>query len=149
MDDTTSKASLFLMELILSILFFSLSAAVCVQLFVKSHLMSRQSLRLNYAVIYAESMADTFYSTDADLEKLTELLPGAYHNTHNNTVNIYYDEDFNRVTINDYPRGCRYILTGELKKDNDVYVLDITFNDYVAKNVIYEIEPAFYIDEKP
>ncbi len=58
MSNSNSKASLFLMELIMSILFFSLSAAVCVQLFVKSHALSQQSLKLNYAVIASESLAE-------------------------------------------------------------------------------------------
>ncbi len=41
------SSSLFLLELILAILFFSLASAVCVQFFVKSHLLSRDARNLN------------------------------------------------------------------------------------------------------
>ena len=56
----SSKSSLFLMELILSILFFSLASAVCVQLFVKSHLISRQSTDLTNSVNLAQDVAEIY-----------------------------------------------------------------------------------------
>ena len=40
MKQKSSRSALFLMELIFSILFFALASAVCVQLFVKAHLLS-------------------------------------------------------------------------------------------------------------
>ena len=53
----SSKSGIFLMELILSILFFSIAAAVCVKLFVTAHRLSDQSVNLNHAVSMAESIA--------------------------------------------------------------------------------------------
>ena len=41
------RSSLFLLELIIAILFFSLTSAVCVQIFVRAHLISRQTQELN------------------------------------------------------------------------------------------------------
>ena len=38
------RSSLFLLELIIAILFFSLTSAVCVQIFVRAHLISRQKI---------------------------------------------------------------------------------------------------------
>ena len=55
MRNQNSKSALFLMELIIAILFFAISSAVCVQLFVKAHLMSRDTTDLNHAVACAES----------------------------------------------------------------------------------------------
>ena len=57
----SSKSGIFLMELILSILFFSIAAAVCVKLFVTAHRLSDQSVNLNHAVSMAESIAEAFY----------------------------------------------------------------------------------------
>ncbi len=57
----SSKSGIFLMELILSILFFSIAAAVCVKLFVTSHQLSDQSVKLNHAVAMAESIAEAFF----------------------------------------------------------------------------------------
>ena len=64
----SSKSSLFLMELILSILFFSLASAVCVQLFVKSHLINRQSTDMTNAVNLSQDVAE-IYTTDNKLKK--------------------------------------------------------------------------------
>ena len=56
----SSKSSLFLMELILSILFFSLASAVCVLLFVKSHLINRQSTDMTNAVNLSQDVAEIY-----------------------------------------------------------------------------------------
>lgn len=53
------SSSLFLMELMLAILFFSIASAVCVQIFVKSHLLSEESKALNRAVNACANLAET------------------------------------------------------------------------------------------
>ncbi|MCR5501603.1 MAG: hypothetical protein K6F53_01190 [Lachnospiraceae bacterium] len=144
MSNSSSKASLFLMELIMSILFFSLSAAVCVQLFVRSHTLSRDSLQLNYAVIASESMAETFYAADGDLAALKATLPDSYYNEARHTVNIYYDSSFRPININDFTYTGRYILSGTLSEDGDLKILTITYTDKKANKEIYSIAPALY-----
>ena len=62
----SSKSGIFLMELILSILFFSIAAAVCVKLFVTAHRLSDQSVNLNHAVAMAESIAEAFYGCNGN-----------------------------------------------------------------------------------
>ena len=57
------RSSLFLMELMIAILFFSLASAVCVQLFVKSHLLTREAADLNQAVSQAQSAAEVIRTT--------------------------------------------------------------------------------------
>lgn len=59
-----SRSSLFLMELIIAILFFSLTGAVCIQLFVKAHLISRSTIELNHAIVQAQNLAEIWLSTD-------------------------------------------------------------------------------------
>ena len=44
------RSSLFLLELIIAILFFSLTSAVCVQFFARAHQISRQTQELNAAL---------------------------------------------------------------------------------------------------
>ena len=44
------RSSLFLLELIIAILFFSLTSAVCVQFFARAHQISRQTQELNYTL---------------------------------------------------------------------------------------------------
>lgn len=73
----SSKSGIFLMELILSILFFSIAAAVCVKLFVTSHQLSDQSVKLNHAVAMAENIAEAFYGCNGNAGELAVLFPEA------------------------------------------------------------------------
>lgn len=73
----SSKSGIFLMELILSILFFSIAAAVCVKLFVTAHRLSDQSVNLNHAVAMAESIAEAFYGCNGNAGELENLFPDA------------------------------------------------------------------------
>ena len=68
-----SKSSLFLMELIIALLFFSLASTVCIRLFVKAHSLSAQTVDQNYAVNYAQNMAEAFLGCDGDLQALQAL----------------------------------------------------------------------------
>lgn len=70
-----SKSSLFLMELIISILFFSLASAVCVQLFAKAHVISGETVDLSHAVTEAQNLAELWYATEGDCNMVNELLP--------------------------------------------------------------------------
>ena len=144
MSNANSKASLFLMELIMSILFFSLSAAVCVQLFVESHTLSNESLRLNYAVITSESMAEAFYNTNGDLAALKGILDGAYYNESRHSVNIYYDADFRPLDINEFTYHGRYVLSGVLSERSGLLTLTIRYTDHKADKEIYSISPVLY-----
>lgn len=64
----TRKSSLFLMELIIAILFFSLSAAVCVRLFASAYLLGQESDYRDTAILQAQSMATLFQHADGALE---------------------------------------------------------------------------------
>ena len=54
----SSKSSLFLLELMISIVFFALAAAGCVQVFAKAHMLSQEASRLDMAVSVAQSLAE-------------------------------------------------------------------------------------------
>lgn len=69
-----AKSGLFLMELIVVILFFALSSAVCVQLFVRAHLISIKSSDLTMAVTKAQTAAECFKSSDGTEDALSSLL---------------------------------------------------------------------------
>lgn len=66
----TRKSSLFLMELIIAILFFSLSAAVCVRLFALSYATSQESTYRDAAMLQAQSMASLFLSAEGEMDDL-------------------------------------------------------------------------------
>lgn len=110
------SSSLFLMELILAILFFSVASAVCVQFFVKSHLLNLDSNALTHAVNECSGVAEVITTTDSltdglsllqaqypegrypDLNVLDDLIkslvPSDVLVEKNGTIQIYYDEAF-------------------------------------------------------
>lgn len=53
-----NTSSLFLLELILAVLFFSVASTLCIQIFTKAHLMSQDARDLNFAVNEVSSMAE-------------------------------------------------------------------------------------------
>ena len=58
----SSKAKLFLIELIIIILFFSLAAAVCMQIFASAHTLSQKSEDLTEGIMIAQQVAEEFHS---------------------------------------------------------------------------------------
>jgi len=87
MKKTNSRTSLFLGEIVLSLLIFALSAAVCVGLLFRAYHISGASGELNQAVFYAQSAAETF-KAQPELAKMTELLGGSLDS---DTCYVYYD----------------------------------------------------------
>ena len=56
------RSSLFLLELIIAILFFSLTSVVCVQFFARAHQISRQTQELNAALEKVSGCTEIFLS---------------------------------------------------------------------------------------
>ena len=70
-----ARSSLFLLELIVAICFFSITAAICTRVFAAAHLQSIHTQDLNHAITNAQSAAEAFRSTDGTLEALATLFP--------------------------------------------------------------------------
>lgn len=70
-----ARSSLFLLELIVAICFFSITAAICTRVFAAAHLQSIHTQDLNQAIAHTQSAAEAFRSTDGTLEALATLFP--------------------------------------------------------------------------
>lgn len=92
----TRRSTLFLMELMLAILLFCLAATVCVQVFVKSHMLEKESTVLNQAVFASTSVAEIFRSSDDYEELLLAEFPHAV--SEDGSYLISYDDNFSPVT---------------------------------------------------
>lgn len=68
-----TKSGLFAIELLIAVGIFSLCAAICVGLFVRSEVMSQDAADLNRAVSAARSAAECYKAAGGDLEKTAEL----------------------------------------------------------------------------
>ncbi|WP_029072910.1 hypothetical protein [Kandleria vitulina] len=100
-----NKSSLFLMEIIFSLLFFSIAGSICVQLFIKSHIISQETKYLSHANMIANNIAETYRA-----HTLTDHYP------YDKDKNIYFDNN--------------WILTNS---DNAVFVAHLTFSDNMLR----------------
>ena len=91
--NNSSRSGIFLMELMLSILFFSIAAAVCVELFAISHQLSNKGVNLNYAVATAESIAEAFSGCNGEESDWEILFPEAENCGSEGTQNIWKISD--------------------------------------------------------
>lgn len=64
---SSSKSGLFLIELIIAIVFFAVASAICIQLFVKAHLISTRSTDISTASIIAQNTAEQFKADSANI----------------------------------------------------------------------------------
>jgi len=77
-----SHSSLFLIELMISLLFFALAAGICIQFFVHSHLLSQEASNLNHAVIISQSLAEEFRATNGEIGETTVYYNQYWEPTH-------------------------------------------------------------------
>lgn len=98
-----SKSSLFLMELIISILFFSIASAVCIQLFVKAHLLNNRTQEQNQTVVWSQNLAELWRAYDGDNLLISEQLRADYEcqdssiyltNLFPYTLVLYFNQDW-------------------------------------------------------
>ena len=84
---------LFLIELILAVLFFSLGSAVCVQAFAKAHATSMEARDLAFASSTVSSAASVVRFSGGEPEKFTAYFPEAASDEAGR-LQVCYDADF-------------------------------------------------------
>lgn len=78
MNGRMTKTGLFLMELLLVILFFSIASVVCLRMFATAGLRGRSAVSLSEAVVVAQSAAESFRAANANPQQTAALLDGNY-----------------------------------------------------------------------
>ncbi len=91
--ESSSKTSLFLMEMIISILFFAIVGAVCIRLFVSAHLLAKESADLSQATLIATDLAESYLGLDGNMTDLAGLYTDALSSEE--SLLLFYDEDWN------------------------------------------------------
>lgn len=125
MKNKSSKSGLFLMEMILSILFFSLSSAVCVQLFVKSHLISQRSVDLNRAVEYCQNIAEAFYGCNGNLDEMMLLFDNYSKDTSDESTYLLDEPPYTiSVTVQEKDNMLICYITA-YKSSDPIYDLEV------------------------
>lgn len=146
------SSSLFLLELILAILFFSIASAVCVQFFVKSHLLSQESRELEVSANEVSSVAELINASSSKRSAI-DLICSEYPDTETSDtdeVSVYYDEDFSHSAQKDAVYTLKIAFTQEaymlnarmsiqkLKDGKEIYSLDISHHLQRGLNHEYE-----------
>ena len=90
-----TRSGLFAIELLISVGVFSLCAAICVGLFVRSEVMTQDSANLNRAVTEARNAAECFKASGGDMEKTMQLTGGEL--AAGGTLFLEYDENWNAL----------------------------------------------------
>lgn len=84
------KSALFMMEQLIVILIFAVCAAVCVEIFAASFIMSGESRDINNALIISECGAESYKAASGSFEKIALVLGGHISES---GVSVYYDEN--------------------------------------------------------
>ena len=138
-----SRYSLILMELMAAILFFSLASAICIQLFAKAHIMSRDASMESSAVIHVQTVAELML---ADGAHISENLKTRYPQmtVKDKTSTIYFNKDWDECDEKDaaYRLDITENESGGLKKEALTMV-------YIAENAnLYELEVDSHIPNR-
>ena len=108
----SSASGMFLIELLLAILIFSIASAICLQVFVTAHQISNESNNINRAVIVAQNGAECFKAAGGDLSETARLLGGNVAGG-GSVIELYYDASWKPAEPHDF----EYIL--EIKEITD------------------------------
>ena len=100
-----SKAPLSLMEQMVMLLVFALAAALCLQAFVKSDQISRQSEARDRAVVLCQSVAEVIRHNGGDLKEAMTQVNGTEPGQRDGFWFENYDENWKAITYEESGRG--------------------------------------------
>ena len=135
-------SSLFLLELILAVLFFSVASALCIQIFTKAHLMSQDARDLNFAVNEVSSMAeqisaDTLHSDTAASSDDTASDPSTQMPDDSlQDAAAYYDSGYASCEKAD----AVYVLTVHYEPENTLLKAHISMDTIADNRNIYTLD---------
>ena len=157
----TSRTGLFLMELILAILFFSLSGSVCVQLFIQAHTLSNNSVVLNHSILQAQNIAETFYGCNGDIDEMMALLNTDTNGSRQDgeditTLSFLFNPDFTPIPSakSSFP-GFGYTVTATIQPKGELTTCHILVQEYGIdesssedSSPLYELNISLYPDQE-
>lgn len=135
-------SSLFLLELILAVLFFSVASALCIQIFTKAHLMSQDARDLNFAVNEVSSMAEQISagtlhsdtaasSDDTASDPSTQMSDGTLQD-----AAAYYDSSYASCEKAD----AVYVLTVHYEPEDTLLKAHISMDTIADNRNIYTLD---------
>jgi len=132
---SSSKAGLFLVELIIVIAFFSLASAHCMRLFAYSHVLGNKSENLNMAINATQSAAEIFRASGGNSEHILRLLAGSEVTGENITV------DYNKQWQPD--ASGDFCLTMQIEHEDAMAIATIVVTD-TDGDMLYSLLVYYY-----
>ncbi len=129
---TTSKSALFLMELILAIFFFSLASAVCIQLFVKAHIIGASTTNKNHAILWAQNIAEAYTGTDANFDATVSALNAT--SVGDQSFCLFFDSGWNPASSEE----AAFVASVTTESIDNMSTAKITLTD-AANDIIYQL----------
>ena len=141
------RLNLFLLEMIIVLLFFSIASAVILKTFVTADRISAENIRLERMAFCAQSAAESFSST-ADLAETAEAVFGIDSDKFENAtrIEIPLDDKCSYAYLTDAGIFMTMQIIGS-EYDGRLKTLHIFFKDKNG-NMLYEINSAAYTPER-
>ena len=73
MNKQSSRSSLFLIELVLSIFFFIVAAAICLQLFISTYFLNLETIETNHSLLWSQNLAEPFLGSMGDYSVVEDI----------------------------------------------------------------------------
>lgn len=113
-------------ELAILLLFFIITAVICIHLFFKADKIASDADILDHAVTESTSIAETLKSSDGDLSRAAELLRNyKSYQLEDNILSFYYDDAFNPA----YGSNACYRARITMENLEDCFKYDIVVTD--------------------
>lgn len=112
--NTPSKSSLFFIELIIAILFFTVTSGICIQLFSKSFLLSQSSKNLSTSSRLVSNIAEVLESCNGSLTEVKSLFPESA--VYGDSLILYYDASWEKSSESDGKFTLITTVTGDSHK---------------------------------
>lgn len=131
MNKQSSRTSLFLIELVLSIFFFIVASAVCMQLFVNTHFLTQKTAETNQALLWSQNLAEPFLGNMGDYSLVKKLYSDVdcvsdLSIDSGSSMLLCFDKDWNSVYS---LTESEYLVFSTYHSDNTFTYQDI----YIAK----------------
>lgn len=136
-----SGTSLFLMEMILALLFLSLSSAACIQIFAAARKNRLQAEQWNQIQALTTSVGEILEGTDGTDEQFLSLLPGGIKK--NTNLIWYYNRNWQSCSSGE--AACEMILETDISSSEKSG--ELSFRQLSNCSELYRITLRFPVDD--
>lgn len=135
-----SGTNLFLMEMILALLFLSLSSAACIQIFAAARKSRLQAEQWNQIQALTTSVGEVLEGTDGTDEQILSLLPGGIKK--DTSLIWYYNRNWQSCSSGE--AACEMILETDISSEKSG---ELSFQQLSNGNELYRITLRFPVDD--